>query len=353
MGSTTLNYEILKKIFTQLPKIDTQPKSILEIAGFPHYENVISNLLAFYFDPMEDHNLGDLFLKSLFIATNSIDEYSYSGDANIMREVSTKNNKRIDIVIDTENFAIAIENKIFHHAKNNPFEEYQQYLEKEYAGKHHKAFILSLRNEDKPANTIFEPLTYSVFFEALINQLGAYISNDNVFHATYVKDFVRTINNLIDTQIMKDESLEFLKNNYGEVKQINEILTEFNEKTTSKLNTMGDVLTRQLKYVKSSNIWKKTKYIEQVLYCHLQNVDNTKDFQLKVRVKPLGIQVELWYTEGLSWDNRQKLDGTFEKSKNKKPVEYIILNDSETLFDYGVDIQDIVDFVEKNLKELY
>ena len=46
MDVLTLNQEELKELFANLPKIETQPKSILEIAQFPHYENVINNLLA-------------------------------------------------------------------------------------------------------------------------------------------------------------------------------------------------------------------------------------------------------------------------------------------------------------------
>ena len=46
------------KIFLEshtIPSVKQQPKTFLEIARQPHYENVISNIYAFYFDPHEEH----------------------------------------------------------------------------------------------------------------------------------------------------------------------------------------------------------------------------------------------------------------------------------------------------------
>ena len=37
----------------------------MEIGGYPHYENVCSNFLAFFFNPERPHGLGSLFLDAL------------------------------------------------------------------------------------------------------------------------------------------------------------------------------------------------------------------------------------------------------------------------------------------------
>lgn len=36
----------------------------MDISGYPHYENVCSNILAFYFNPLEEHNLNNLVINS-------------------------------------------------------------------------------------------------------------------------------------------------------------------------------------------------------------------------------------------------------------------------------------------------
>lgn len=81
----------IEQTITNLPELKKQHHSILEIAGFPHYENVISNLLAFYFDFEEIHGLQDLFIKSFFSSLNLSKEYTRSENINVYKEVSTHN----------------------------------------------------------------------------------------------------------------------------------------------------------------------------------------------------------------------------------------------------------------------
>ena len=52
--------------FKKLPGRIRRPETFMEIAGYPHYENVCSNFLAFFFDPEGPHGLGSLFLDALF-----------------------------------------------------------------------------------------------------------------------------------------------------------------------------------------------------------------------------------------------------------------------------------------------
>jgi hypothetical protein len=53
----TMDINLLKSFLNehQIPSVKQQPKTFLEIARQPHYENVISNIYAFYFDPHEEH----------------------------------------------------------------------------------------------------------------------------------------------------------------------------------------------------------------------------------------------------------------------------------------------------------
>ncbi len=47
-----MNIKALQTFLDQasIPSVKQQPKTFLEIARQPHYENVISNIYAFYFD---------------------------------------------------------------------------------------------------------------------------------------------------------------------------------------------------------------------------------------------------------------------------------------------------------------
>ena len=54
----------------EIPIIKSKPKTFLGIAKQPHYENVLSNIYAFYFDVNEVHQFKDLFIKSLLELIN-------------------------------------------------------------------------------------------------------------------------------------------------------------------------------------------------------------------------------------------------------------------------------------------
>ena len=56
------------RIHELLPKNE---KTFMDIEGFPHYENICSNILQFYLNPNEEHRLNDVMLKSLLYTLNN------------------------------------------------------------------------------------------------------------------------------------------------------------------------------------------------------------------------------------------------------------------------------------------
>jgi PD-(D/E)XK nuclease superfamily len=64
------NYERFLNRFGCL-RLQRKPKTLLEIARFPHSELAHSNILAFFLDPNEEHGLGDTFLNSLLKTADS------------------------------------------------------------------------------------------------------------------------------------------------------------------------------------------------------------------------------------------------------------------------------------------
>ncbi len=101
-----------------------QPETtIFDIAGFPHYENVNSNVYAHFLNPNEAHGLGTLFLDALQSLIGTRYDFDFP---EIYREYRVADQQRIDIVItdshaetNTVTKAIIIENKLFHHLHND------------------------------------------------------------------------------------------------------------------------------------------------------------------------------------------------------------------------------------------
>lgn len=72
----------------------------MEIAGYPPYENVCSNVLAFFFDPSNPHGLGTLCLDAVAQVGGITDQgETISSNVQIDREKRTNTGNFIDILI--------------------------------------------------------------------------------------------------------------------------------------------------------------------------------------------------------------------------------------------------------------
>ena len=101
--------------FTEVPASSAEAThpNIFRIAGFPRRETVSSNVLAYFFDPAENHGLKDMMIKALLRTIHKEDmDVSDVSDVSVSTEVSTDKNNRIDILLDLPELSIVIENKV-------------------------------------------------------------------------------------------------------------------------------------------------------------------------------------------------------------------------------------------------
>ena len=113
-------YKKLISKYALLPE-SKQHLGIFEVSGYPHYENVCSNVLAFYLHPQKEHGFGHLFLTAL-LKLAKVDVSELSQSIKIDREYPTLNGGRLDLMIFYDSYAIGVENKIFHHLNNDLFD---------------------------------------------------------------------------------------------------------------------------------------------------------------------------------------------------------------------------------------
>lgn len=120
---------LLEAFLQQVPPRPERRPTFMEISGYPHYENVCSNILVFFFDPSEPHGLGTLFLDALAsIGCIKEPDWSTGADIQVDREVVTSSGNRIDLLIKSHSHAILIENKIFAGTDYNPLGDYAHQL---------------------------------------------------------------------------------------------------------------------------------------------------------------------------------------------------------------------------------
>jgi hypothetical protein len=192
----------------------------MEISGYPHFENVCSNILRFFLDTSEIHGLHNLVLKSLLQSTGEHELANQLTDTvSVRREETTIAGKRIDIVIECDDLVIAIENKIYHWLHND-LEEYHRHIGFKKSTTSKKLFIvLSLRPEDIPTGN-FKNLTYKTLIPVIRKNLESYINSANNQYITYLNDFLTTIENLYKPTPMNKEMFHFIADNYSAIEQI-------------------------------------------------------------------------------------------------------------------------------------
>ncbi|KAA5826250.1 hypothetical protein FPF71_05395 [Algibacter amylolyticus] len=143
------NLEITKEITLLKAKIPALPKrprkNLFDILKIQHREIRNSNILAYFFDPKEDHGFDNLFFESLqAIAIEKINDIKKKhpeikfNDISFFDEIkkvkteeqttgAQTKTKSIDIVLEGDNWVIGIENKIHHHLAN-PLNTYWAHL---------------------------------------------------------------------------------------------------------------------------------------------------------------------------------------------------------------------------------
>lgn len=316
--------ELIKK----LPELEKRRWSFLETIGVAHRETIIANLLGYYFDPNENHGLNDTFIKALLqtvpkqLTKNKnvgirpeIEELSKKGFAwaNIILEDSTDENKRIDIVIETEEIVIAIEFKI-NHSLNNPLNDYVNYIEghSTYNKKGKKPYYIVLtpkwkepEGEQAIGNSEFVQIMLSHFIERVEEIIKEEdLFKDIVDFQQYIlyKDFISTIEN-------RKKTIKMIEEYFNQVKS-NEITTETIEQTFKNINIVKGYIEKKaeelMKQLNKNAINKffilpasKDK-IESTIFC--KGGEN----QTKIRFSLEGWSLELW----------GKVDGEFtQKSK--------------------------------------
>ena len=221
----------------------------MEIAGYPHYENVCSNILKFYLNPKNEHGLNDLVLNSLlqlvqkdFHFDNEFEEIE------IYREYRTINDNRLDLLILTNNFAIGIENKIFHHLHNDLTDYNETIKSKCNNSRKPVSLVLSLNKltsqEDlqKVNTNNFVNVTYDQFFQNIKQRIGGYLGESNISYVNHLTDFIRSIENLT-LETMENKSLwTFFKNNAETVKDLTNSFNDYRKSLYQKIYLLKEIL---------------------------------------------------------------------------------------------------------------
>ncbi|UOG91648.1 MAG: PD-(D/E)XK nuclease family protein [Candidatus Thiothrix sulfatifontis] len=211
------NFHQLEQILRESRKhiISPQEKTIFSIGGKGHYENPISDILAFFLNPYEEHGLKDLVLSSLNDSANLKLE-SLKLLSQPLRENATQNNKRIDIVLEFDKQVILIENKV-RHVANNPFDLYENHFKEKFEDKQHVFILLSPKKEKSP-NDKWIVLSYENLIDKIESKLGTYIlKNSYNKWIVFLREFLLNLKQEYEAAKMEDDSFRFIEKYYQDI----------------------------------------------------------------------------------------------------------------------------------------
>ncbi|TXD49620.1 PD-(D/E)XK nuclease family protein [Polaribacter sp. IC073] len=245
--SKNLKPEELQNFLNQneIPKIKGKPKTFLGIAKQPHYENVLSNIYAFFFNVFEEHGFKDLFIKSLLelIQNSKLNKENITlTDFDIITEFYTIGEGRIDLLLSNDKQAIIIENKVYHYLDNDLDDYWNSVQSTNKVG-----VILSLHHISRSNYSEYENasnyinITHIELLECIKKNIGTYLLQASEKYTVFLKDFIQNMKNLSST-IMNEKEIDFYFNNQQKIRETKVFSEGVENHVKAEIEKAGNIL---------------------------------------------------------------------------------------------------------------
>lgn len=344
------DYEHLIALFEQLPQIETRQRSFISICGFPHYERVASNILAFFFDTTREHKFGNLFVKSL-LETLQIKTDNISLNHKSITEQRTDTGRFIDILLVDSDSSIVIENKIFANLYNELNDYYEFSKIKINANTY--GVVLSL-NPIKSENTEYRFTTYEELFKTIRCNLGFYIEKANSKYLPFLFDFFDNIENLTRKNSMDEKFITFVKVNGELIGKLENALNQFRIELRTSVDLLNGALDRMLKdekVIDKYELWHWKEKSNDLYDIAVLDFFPMKDLNLAIDSK---YDSDGWSFSVFIRKKSPEIDYSVETIEHKlqlagkKDSRFF----SEKEFSYGENIETVAKFVFDMIKKL-
>lgn len=198
-----------------LPQPNKTELNLFSIGARGHYENPISDLLAFFIDPDAGHDLSTLVLEAFMECIPGSYDIALSSPPS--REVMTPTGSRIDVLLESDEWVMALENKIWHQ-QNNPFNDYSEHLELKHPSKSHLLVVLS---PEGTAPSGWCGVSYRQFLAVLSPKLGmAYVESPLNKWLILLREFILHLESLMGKNIIASETETFVLENLHNIQEL-------------------------------------------------------------------------------------------------------------------------------------
>ena len=349
-ASTASDLEAIRTFlddFGRLPAHAERSPTFMEIAGYPHYENVCSNILAFFLDSKTQHGLGTLALDALMDTEDTVNpNQDLGGNISVEREVYTDSGNRIDILIESDTHVILIENKLLAGVAN-PFGDYARFANRRGGRDVARVkLLLTLFPSEEGAEWGFENLTYATFVDRIRSRLGHHASVADTRYLTMLLDFLNTLDNLQEGTRMNQDFVRLLSERQQDVENLLSELKAFTDELRQKVRELRDVIDID----KHDNVHQQLYRERMGLFDDLaHDITISEDLTAKVDtvIEPGGWYINIWAYKSDPEKLRmvlERLQIPFERESDPKHFNYPERFDySENLDRVRSVVQDLVD----------
>lgn len=241
MTATIDQFKALLAEFKELPSTPQRASTTLELSGYPHLENVYSNILAFFLDPGCEHDFRSLFLASL-LSVAECEAIQDGEKVEVNREEITGTRKQIDLVISTDTLIIGIENKIYQPLQND-LEDYGRHLTEKANGRRVCKILLGLNSPNDDQELFgFKSIKYQEYFDEVLRRIGPAIIGSMDRYLRFALEVIETVKHLAEGSAMKPEMLAFFENNRKDIELLWQEAVNLKKDMRSHVKALQEIL---------------------------------------------------------------------------------------------------------------
>lgn len=247
----------LEKLLEELPVEGARVRpDLFSIAGFPHYEDVLSNWYAFFMDADGPHMLGTLFLDVLLELRQPSQAVATGRSLSVKREQPTKKGKAIDLVlhdgVETDKGitgatnAVIIENKVYHSLVND-LTEYWDSIEAD-----NRVGIILCLKPSPIGHAEFGAVTHRSFIDAVVDRLPITAPIPEPYRQ-YLIDLHQNVHELT-THMEYSNEVDFFLKNAERIQRVNRLEGVLKDYLKGQLEPVAAALNVRL-YPSAQKCW--------------------------------------------------------------------------------------------------
>ncbi|CAD0220191.1 PD-(D/E)XK nuclease family protein [Chryseobacterium sp. JV274] len=253
---------------------------------FLHWnENKVSEILAFFLNPNENHGQGDIYLKLFKEELGLYFPYDTPEKVQVILEDSTFENRRVDIVLKNQDQSsiLGIENKIYPWTKDqeNQVEDYLKYLQY-ISNNHYQLLYLTPKSKELTEYSGGKEI------EKLIETGKLYLINYEEHIIPILKEFIKNTENERVRSFLVDFESQLIENYMGkenlDMGSLNHFITETEEniETAFKVSNTLNSIKQEMKNLVDQQMLQLTDELTKELKMRITYNEQFHHFEIPV-----------------------------------------------------------------------